>query len=138
MIKKITAKNFSKFGKIIEYPGLSAKNKKKNLFRIVLQDTQAPGWRIAYLVVRDKKIDRLEQHPGTFESFEPVKGSLILFVANQKNPRKIESFDLNKPVILKKGIWHAILTKGKSAEVKITENALVKCVYWRPGKEFVV
>ena len=138
MIKNITAKNFKKFGKVIEFTGLSAKSKKKNLFRIILEDTKTRGWRIAYLVVRDKSINRLEQHPGTFESFEPVNGLAILFVASQKNPSKIESFRLNKPVILKKGIWHGVITKGESAEIKITENARVKCVYWRLGKEFMV
>ncbi len=136
--KNITPANFKRFGKIIEYPGLSKKSKRKNLFRIVLQDAKAPGWRIAYLVVRDKLIDRLEQHPGTFESFEPIKGKAVLYVAGQKNARKVESFLLDKPVILKKGIWHGIITKGKSAEVKITENAKVKCVYWRPERGFVV
>ena len=137
-MKKITSRNFKQFGKIIEYPGLSAKSKKRNLFRIVLEDAQAPGWRIAYLVVRDKSIACLEQHPGTFESFEPVKGDAVLFVALKKDPQKIESFRLDKPVILKKGVWHGIITKGRSAEIKITENSEVKCVYWRLSKNFML
>ncbi|MCX5712269.1 MAG: hypothetical protein NTY47_04245, partial [Candidatus Omnitrophica bacterium] len=114
MIKGITSNNFNKFGKVIEYPGLSSKNKNKNLFRIILEDRKARGWRIAYLVVRDKSIDRLEQHPGTFESFEPIKGNAVLFVASRKNLSEIEKFRLNKPVILKKGLWHGVVTKGKS------------------------
>lgn len=137
-MKNITTRSFSKFGSIIEYPGLTQKNKKKNLFRIVLEDPKAPGWRIAYLVVRDKMINTLEQHPGTFESFEPVKGRAVLFVALKKDPEQIESFRLDRPVILKKGVWHGIITKGRSAEVKITENSEVKCVYWRLSKNFML
>ncbi|MFA6350241.1 MAG: hypothetical protein WCY12_04875 [Candidatus Omnitrophota bacterium] len=137
-MKNITTRSFSKFGSIIEYPGLAQKNKKKNLFRIVLEDPKAPGWRIAYLVVRDKMINTLEQHPGTFESFEPVKGRAVLFVALKKDPEQIESFRLDRPVILKKGVWHGIITKGRSAEVKITENSEVKCVYWRLSKNFML
>ena len=38
---------------------------------------------------------------------------------------------LDRPVVLRKGVWHGIITLGKESEVKITENAHVRCVYWQ-------
>jgi ureidoglycolate hydrolase len=84
-------------------------------------------------VVRDKQINRLEQHIDTFESFEPVEGKALLYVAKEKNPKEIECFLLDRPVILNKGVWHGVVTRHLSAEIKITENADVDCIYWNLG-----
>ncbi|MCU0651548.1 MAG: hypothetical protein MUC39_01215 [Candidatus Omnitrophica bacterium] len=126
MLKKITTKNFRPFGRVIEYPAKGLKNKKTNLFCIVLTESQPRGWRIAYLVVRDKAIDKLERHPDTYESFEPVSGKTILYLARPGIPSKVESFILDKPVILNKGVWHGVVTLSNESEIKITENARVK------------
>jgi ureidoglycolate hydrolase len=127
--KKITAENFKRYGWVIEYPHKTSAEKKKNLFRIILKERSKTGWRIAYLVVRDKAITKLEQHPDSLESFEPVSGKSLLYVAAAKEASKIERFCLNKPIILKKGIWHGIVTLSRESEIKITENAKVKCIY---------
>jgi len=132
MVKKITEKNFKNFGCVIDHPCKKTKNG-RNLFRIILTEKETVGWRIAYLVVRDKQIDRLEQHIDTFESFEPVAGETLLYVAKERNPKKIECFLLDKPVILNKGIWHGVVTLNLNAEIKITENANVDCIYWELG-----
>jgi ureidoglycolate hydrolase len=133
MAKKLTAKNFKLFGRIIHHPTKITQSKTKNLFRVVLRERGRVGWRIAYLIVRDKAIDRLEQHPDTFESFEPVKGKTLLYLAKDKNSQKIKCFCLDKPVILNKGIWHGVITLDGESEIKITENAGVKSRYWRLG-----
>ncbi len=130
MIQKITAQNFRRYGRIIEYPNKHLKGKKKNLFRIVLTEPTNFGWRIAYLIVRDKTIKKLEQHPKSFESFEPIKGKSLLYVARRQDSKTIECFYLDKPIILKKGIWHGVITLSSECEIKLTENAKVKCVYW--------
>ncbi len=130
IIRNIEANNFKKYGWVIEYPDKSKEDKKKNLFRIVLKEPRGLGWRIAYLIVRDKVVDKLEQHPQSYESFEPVKGRSVLFVSESRDFKKIKSFYLDKPVILKKKIWHGIVSLTNETEVKITENAKVKCVYW--------
>ncbi|PIY82148.1 MAG: hypothetical protein COY78_08020 [Candidatus Omnitrophica bacterium CG_4_10_14_0_8_um_filter_44_12] len=127
-ISAITDVSFRAYGKIIGYAG-SHGPKNKNLFRVVVKQPGS-GWRIAYLVVRDKEISRLEQHPGSLESFEPVKGKGLLYVSNRKDSRLIKCFLLNKPVVLKKGLWHGIVTLSNECEVKIVENSKVKCVYW--------
>ncbi len=135
VIKKINSGNFKKFGWVIEYSDKGLKEKKKNLFRIILREKKPLGWRIAYLVVRDRGINRLEQHPESFESFEPVSGKSLLYVAFLKDMKRIECFLLDKPVILKKGIWHGVVTLEKETEIKITENSRVQCVYWPLGFE---
>lgn len=123
--KKINKNNFKKFGWVIEWQGRENK-KSKNQFRIVVNDAKVKGWRIAYLIVREQRIDRLEQHPYSIESFEPVKGKAILYVSCQKQPRDIQAFALDKPVVLKKGVWHGIVSVGREAQVKITENNIVR------------
>lgn len=133
-VHAINQANFKPYGWVIEYPGRKRAPKEKNLWRIIVRQPKT-GWRIAYLVVRDKVIQRLEQHPGTFESFEPIKGKGLLYIATRKDPNAIRCFFLDKPVILKKGIWHGIVTSGKECDVKIVENARVKCLYWPLGFE---
>ncbi|MDD4899430.1 MAG: hypothetical protein PHT31_03835 [Candidatus Omnitrophica bacterium] len=131
--EKINAGNFRYFGKIIEYPQKSSANKNKNLFCKVVTEPGKTGWRIAYLVVRDKAIDRLERHAGTYESFEPVKGKTLLYLAKGKSKRALRCFYLDRPVVVKKGTWHGVVALDKEAEIKITENAKVKSEYWRLG-----
>ncbi len=115
-IRKITEENFRRYGWVIGYPNKARKSKRHNLFRIVLKEPVSRGWRIAYLVVRDKTIKRLEHHPHSFESFEPVSGKSLLFLAPAKAPEEIECFLLDRPVILKKKIWHGIVASGREAE----------------------
>lgn len=132
-IKKINSKNFCRFGKIIEYPKNMPEAKTGNLFRVILKERKKLGWRIAYLLVREKHITRLERHVDTFESFEPVYGETLIYLALGKKAKDIECFYLNKPVILNKGVWHGVVTLDGRSEVKITENAKVKSVYWPLG-----
>ena len=96
MIKNITAKSFRSYGRIIEYPQKHFKGSKRNLWRIVLTDAKPRGWRIAYLVLRDKRLRRLESHPYSFESFEPIKGKSLIFVTKKCDHAAIECFYLNK------------------------------------------
>ena len=132
-VERICQSNFKSFGRIIDYPKRGAR-KTKNLFRIIIRQSRS-GWRIAYLVVRDKRISRLEQHPDTFESFELVCGRSLLYVTKKKDVGSISCFLLDKPIILKKGIWHGVVTLSKEADIKIVENATVKCIYWPLGFE---
>ena len=132
-VEKITAQSFRKYGWLIEYPKKHLKGNKKNLWRIVHKEPKTYGWRIAYLVVRDKTIRRLEQHLHSFESFEPICGRSLLYVAQKQDLKSIKCFKLDRPIILKKKVWHGIVTTVKESEIKLTENAFVKCVYWKLG-----
>ena len=130
--KKINPGNFRRYGLVIACPA-KAKAKKNSIFSIVLTQPDALGWRLAHLLLRDKSVDYLERHTDSFESFEPLKGRALLYLAERKDPKRISCFYLDEPVILRKGIWHAVVTLSKESEIKITENARVKCGYWRPG-----
>jgi len=129
----IDAVNFRRYGLVIACPAKKAKDKKNSIFSILLSQPAAKGWRAAHLLLRDKTVDYLERHIDSFESFEPLKGKALLYVARTRDPEKIRCFYLDKPVILKKGIWHGVVTLGKEAEFKIFENAQVKCRYWQLG-----
>ncbi len=131
-VERITEANFKPFGKIISLPRKHNASPGKNLWRVIVRQPHA-GWRIAYLVVRDSSVLRLERHPGSLESFEPVAGQGVLFVALRKVPSDIRAFYLDKSVILKKGLWHGIVTCRPECDIKITENSAVKSVYWRLG-----
>ena len=128
--KKITAQGFRRFGWVIEYPHKSSQPADKTLFTIILKENKRVGWRIAYLLLRERTLRRLEAHPDSFESFEPVKGKTLLYVATKKNASGIRCFLLERPIILKKGIWHDVVTLGRESEIKICENAQVQCLYW--------
>ena len=131
MLKALTPENFKKYGRIIEYPKRDLKAKKRNLWKVILVDKFAKGWRIAYLIVRNKAIKRLERHPFTYESFEPISGKALLLVSRGASPQMIDSFRLSKPVILKKGIWHGVVSISLESDIKITENAKVQCQFWQ-------
>jgi ureidoglycolate hydrolase len=126
-------KNFRPYGKIIEYQGKEAKGSRRNLWRIIHVEATAPGWRIAWLVLRDKTIGRLECHPYSDESLEPVRGRALLFIAEKPRLEYIRCFDLDKPLIVRKGVWHGLIAVDDEAEIKITENAEVTCSYWPLG-----
>ncbi len=128
--RRISARNFRKYGWVIEYPGKSSQPRHKNMFTVILRERLPVGWRIAYLLLRGKRLLRLEQHPDSFESFEPVKGRTLLYVSEKRDRKKIACFALERPVILRKGIWHEVVTLGRESEIKICENASVQCLYW--------
>lgn len=135
MIKTISPRTFRPYGWVIEFPAgkirRTARHRHKNLFAIVKSRRGASGWRIAYLVVRERSIRRLERHPGVLESFEPVKGRCILYVSSSRAHDRIAAFYLNRPVILKQGLWHGVVTVTARTEIKITEDARVRSEYWR-------
>ncbi|MDD5255789.1 MAG: hypothetical protein PHR11_07060 [Candidatus Omnitrophica bacterium] len=133
-IQRINGRNFGKFGRVIGYAGKAGAARNKNLFSVVLRERKPFGWRIACLVVRERSIARLECHDESFESFEPINGRGLLFVSDKKEHGSIRCFLLDRPVVLYKGVWHGIVTVDRETEVKISENAKVRCLYWRLGR----
>jgi len=133
LIQSPNKTNFKKYGKIIEYPRKELKGTTRNLWRIVHDIPQRTGWRVAYLVLRDKSIGRMECHPASDETFEPVKGCALIFLAKDQDFNAIECFELDKPIVLYKGIWHGLISVSPEAEIKIIENHAVSCNYWRLG-----
>ena len=101
----------------------------------MIRDSKVTGWRIAYLIVPKKRVDFLDKHLCSYESFEPIKGKSIIYVANKKNFKDIEAFTLDTPVVLRKGLWHNVVTIGKEAHIKITENNYVDFIKYHLGCE---
>lgn len=134
-VKIPTSKTFRHYGKIIEYPQQkkNARGMVRNLWKIIHTELGPVGWRVAYLVLRDKSIGRMECHPNSDETFEPVRGRFLMFISKTRELKDIQVFEIDKPVIVFKGIWHGVVAIGAEAEIKITENADVACQYWRFG-----
>ena len=111
-LESITAENFKAYGTVLEFP-----ENYGDTFYIVDTETDQP-WRV------------VENHPTSKESFEPLKGITVLLVAEHENPEDYRAFVLDKPVCLKKGIWHQVLALTPEAQVKITENLEVPSEFY--------
>lgn len=123
-VESITREAFEPFGTVLEFPEGFEGN-----FRIVDTEEEKP-WRVAVFRYSNKEIKKIENHPYSKESFEPLKGLTVLLVAEHDTPEDYRAFVLDKPVCLKKGIWHQTLSLTPEAEVKITENLDVEAVFY--------
>lgn len=128
-IECINSTIFSPFGTVLEFPEDSREN-----FRIIDMDETSP-WRIAVFRYCNKGIKIIEHHPDSKESFEPLKGVTVLLVAPNDAPEECRAFLLDKPICLKKGIWHQVLALTPEAEVKITENLEVESKFYEYSSE---
>lgn len=126
-IGKLTHESFKPYGIIIDAKCVED-NGRNNCFGILLKE-RSKGWRIGYLIVRERVIKRLENHPDSLETFEPVKGRVILAVASRNKPQSPKIFLLDKPVVVKKGVWHDVAAISGRAEIKIFENIEVDTQY---------
>ena len=123
-LESITAENFKAYGTVLEFP-----ENYGDTFYIVDTETDQP-WRVAGFRYSTKEIKVVENHPTSKESFEPLKGITVLLVAEHENPEDYRAFVLDKPVCLKKGIWHQGLALTPEAQVKITENLEVPSEFY--------
>ena len=128
-IHKITAKAIKPYGRIIDSSCVKDDGKWNN-FGILLKE-KSEGWRIGYLILRDDKIERLERHPDSLETFEPVKGKAVIALALPGSPDSVNFFYLDKPIVLNKNIWHDLFAISGKCEIKIFENIEVKTEYYR-------
>ncbi|MEW5894573.1 MAG: hypothetical protein AB1650_02275 [Candidatus Omnitrophota bacterium] len=131
---QLTDRQFRPFGKLIHYAGKEKKGKARNLWRILHRETAKVGWRVAYLVLRDRSVGRLESHPDSDETFEPVRGAAVLIVAPPDHPEEMTFFRLDAPVIVFKGVWHGVISLTPETELKITENLNVYSRVHKLGK----
>lgn len=120
---KLTHAKIKPFGYIIDSKCLRYKPG-DNGFGIVFKERSA-GWRIAYLDVRKRTIARLENHPNTAETFEPVSGRAVIALAKHRDPESFELFALDRPVVLHKGVWHNVAVSSGRAGIKICEGSKV-------------
>ena len=129
-LKSIHKEEFEKFGKVLEF----SEGNSDTPFEIVITEEKEP-WRLAVFRYRNKTVKRMECHPTSLESFEPLQGLTVLIVAEHERPEAYEAFILDKPVCLYKGIWHQVLALTDEAQVKITENLEVTSEFYDFEKE---
>lgn len=128
-IAKLTHKNIRPYGRIIDASRVRYKPG-DNGFGIVFKERSA-GWRIAYLVVRRRAIARLERHSNTAETFEPVSGRTVIALATPSRPDACKLFRLDRPIVLKKDVWHNVARVSGRCEIKICEAIRVREAYHR-------
>jgi len=135
-VKKLTCNSIKPYGRIIDSSCVKDDGR-GNRFGILLKEP-SKGWRIGYLILRDRFIKRLERHADSLETFEPVKGKAIIALAKAGSPESAELFFLDKPVVINKGIWHDVLAVSGACEIKIFENIEVKTEYYSLTKNLVI
>ncbi len=123
-IEIITKESFAPFGNIIEFP----EGNEENFYIVDTEDRQP--WRLAVFRYSNHEIQRIERHPTSKESFEPLSGTTLLLTAELDEPENYHVFLLDKPVCLKKNTWHQVLALSNEASVKITENLEVESVFY--------
>lgn len=123
-INSISKEGFTPYGTVLEFPKDST-----DPFCIIDTEENSP-WRVAVFRYSNKEISRMENHPNSKESFEPLQGITVLVVAENEKPEEYKGFVLDKPVCLKKGIWHQVLSLTPEAQVKITENLQVSSEFY--------
>lgn len=131
-LKSIHRETFEKYGKVLEFT-----KDHEEPFEIVITEEKEP-WRLAVFRYRNKTIQKMECHPTSLESFEPLEGVTVLVVAEHDKPKEYEAFILDKPVCLYKGIWHQVLSLTDEAQVKIAENLEVNSEFFELEKEIAV
>lgn len=123
-LQSVQRETFLPYGEVLEFPAGIEKT-----FCIITTEEKEP-WRLAVFRYTNKEIQRMECHPTSRESFEPLHGLTVLVVATHENPEEYEAFILDKPVCLKKGIWHQVLALTEEAQVKIVENLEVQSEFY--------
>lgn len=128
-VESITRESFALFGSVLEFPAECQES-----FCVVDTEEVHP-WRIAVFRYTNKAIKIIENHPTSKESFEPLAGITVLLVAEHDTPEEYKAFVLDKPVSLKKGVWHQVLALTPEAQVKITENLEVESEFYEYKEE---
>jgi len=123
-ILNITRERFAKYGQVL----MPCEDLPKP-FEIIVRE-EGYGWRLAVLTLTGRDIDLLENHPTSFESFQPISGASLLIVAPNEAPEDFEVFLLDKPICLNKGIWHNNIALSESACIQIAENLDVESEYY--------
>lgn len=124
-VEPLTQEAFAPFGKLIEF----SEHPEDERFEVLIREEVHP-WRIAMFRVRIRQAQRLECHPESMESFEPVRGMGVLLCAAPDRPEKVHAFPLDAPVCLNKDVWHEVIALSGEALYKITENCEVSSEFY--------
>jgi len=126
-IRTIDEASFAPYGDVLDFTSTKPSDEGAfGRFQIITRSEDPTGWRLALLRFSNRECRRLEQHPSSKESFEPVSGVSLLFLAVPGHPEQVEAFLLDRPVCLNEGVWHDVVALSQSAVVKIAENLNVE------------
>jgi len=114
-LKTINKSNFGRYGVILEHVNLA-----EGYESLIKVDSK--GWVWAILTFGNRSIKRLERHPTSKESFEPVSGTSVIALAPPGAPDSVELFLLDRAVVLNEGVWHEVMSLSDVSTLKITEN----------------
>jgi ureidoglycolate hydrolase len=123
-LRVLTSDAFAPYGAVLdlEDPNPDRAAAGQTEFRVITRSSDPTGWRLAVLRIRNHEVDRLEAHPTTQESFEPMWGVTVICVAQPQSPERFEAFVLDRPVCLNVGVWHAVMALTAESQIKIAEN----------------
>ncbi len=122
-IQNLNKEAFAPYGDIIDFT-----EAQEDGWEIVVR-SNGPGWRLALLEIKRQSTMRLEYHPESKESFEPISGITLLIVAALEQPNDYQVFLLDRPICLNEKVWHQVICMSETSVMKITENLEVECVY---------
>ena len=118
-LQYVQRETFLPYGEVLEFPaGI------EETFCIITTEEKEP-WRLAVFRYTNKEIQRMECHPTSRESFEPLHGLTVLVVATHENPEEYEAFILDKPVCLKKGIVENLEVQSEFYDLEKAIHVLV-------------
>ncbi|KLU60695.1 ureidoglycolate lyase [Peptococcaceae bacterium CEB3] len=130
-INYLSQERFAKYGRIFEFT-----DSDDSYFQIQSDQAKAIGWRLALMKVSGRTFDKVNCHPNSVESFDPLRGTVVLIVAEPERPDDIEAFLLDKPVCLNKSVWHNVISLSQEAIVKIVENTYIESISYELGRNF--
>lgn len=126
-LRKLRPELLRPFGRIL-FPekGEAPEVSEKGLFDFyVVHGESSTGWQIGFYTTYTPSTITLERHPNTPEVFVPLEGSVALILAEDPSDRDtFIAFELDKPVVLDRGVWHNAVTLDtqKKPKVLIVEN----------------
>ncbi|HBY56400.1 MAG TPA: hypothetical protein DEG96_00815 [Candidatus Atribacteria bacterium] len=134
-ILEINKSTFKAFGKVL-VPSTRANPEvyEDNIFKFyVTFKEKANSWQIGYLDQIGKKVEKLECHPNTSEVFIPIFGEAVMLLSIDP-PKDISAFKLKKPIVINKGVWHAVISLTESSKMIIVESSDVVDKYYELGR----
>lgn len=127
-INKLTHRSIKPYGRIIG-PQFMKDDGRGDKFGVLLKE-KSKGWRIGYLILRKKHFRKLERHPASLETFEPLKGHALIALACPRRPDDYKVFLLDRPVVVNKNVWHEVAAVSARCDIKIFENIDVTTEYY--------
>lgn len=112
----LTPEAFAPYGEVL------CRDPEGELFQPLFTDKTSVGWRVALLRTPPGPLGRLHRHPDSEECFSPMSGHPCMAVALPESPDSIRLFRLDKPVCVRRLVWHEVVSTDESM-IFIAENA---------------